>query len=131
MNRTLMALHIEQYYSKQYPNYSILKKKAIEANINGDNIINILENNSNYKWLEGVKEWYSMNLNRNLTTEQAFHTIFMCLDDLKKGEESFSKQPLNMGTFDNLYDVPKTAQFILLNMMITPNYVFVSKSRHN
>ena len=60
--------------------------------------------------------------------EQVFHTIFMCIEDLKKGEDTFSKQRLNRGSYDDLYEIPKTAQFILTQMLITPQYRFVSRS---
>lgn len=136
-----MEDYLQKYYSKTYPNYSILKQMVVDAKINGNNIENIMSNNSKDEWLEGVKKWYTMNLNRHLTTEQAFHTLFMCLDDLKKGEETFSKQPINKGTTGILYEIPKTAPFILVQMLITPNYQLVfkkqqkrnhtSKNRHN
>ena len=125
-----MEDYLQKYYSKKYPNYSILKQMAIDSQINGSNIENIMSNNSKDEWLEGVKKWYTMNLNRHLTTEQVFHTLFMCLDDLKKGEETFSKQPINKGTTDLLYEVPSTAPFVLVQMLITPNYHFVSKKQN-
>ena len=125
-----MEDYLQKYYSKKYPNYSILKQMAIDSQINGSNIENIMSNNSKDEWLEGVKKWYTMNLNRHLTTEQVFHTLFMCLDDLKKGEETYSKQPINKGAMDLLYEVPSTAPFVLVQMLITPNYHFVSKKQN-
>tara|TARA_Y100000590_G_C15581952_1_gene962673 strand:- start:704 stop:1081 length:378 start_codon:yes stop_codon:yes gene_type:complete len=120
--------HLSKYYSQKYLNFNILFQMADNAKITGANIENILTNESDFEWLEGVKKWYNMNKNRNLSMEQVFHTIFMCIEDLKKGEETFSKQPLNRGSYDDLYEVPKTAQYILTKMLITPQYRFVSRS---
>ena len=118
---------MEAVFLELYPNYSILKQMIQDTNISGEHIENIMSNNSDYEWLEGVKKWYSMNLNRCLTTEQTFNTIFLCLEDLKKGEESFSKQPLNKGSWDNLYKPSKKAAFILTRMLVTPQYRYVSR----
>lgn len=68
-----------------------------------------------------------MNLNRCLTTEQTFNTIFLCLEDLKKGQESFSKQPLNMGSRDKLYKLSNKAAFILTRMLVTSQYRYASR----
>jgi hypothetical protein len=113
---------MENILRKLYPNYHILKEFIEESNVLGENIENIMTNHSNCEWLEGVKRWYSMNLNRYLTKEQTFNTIFLCLEDLKKGVESYSKQPLNKGSQDELYKLPKEAAFILTQMLITPEY---------
>tara|TARA_B100001123_G_C14749627_1_gene804321 strand:+ start:110 stop:466 length:357 start_codon:yes stop_codon:yes gene_type:complete len=118
---------MEEILIRLYPNYPILKQMIQDTNISGEHIENIMSNNSDYEWLEGVKKWYSMNLNRCLTKEQTFNTIFLCLEDLKKGEETFSKQPLNKGSRDNLYKPSNKAAFILTRMLITPQYRYVSR----
>lgn len=118
---------MEEILTRLYPNYPILKEIIENKDISGKNIDNIMLNESDYDWLIGVKKWYSMNLNRCLTKEQTFNTIFLCLEDLKKGQESFSKQPLNMGSRNKLYKPSKKAAFILTQMLVTPQYRYAPR----
>jgi hypothetical protein len=124
-------------FTKQYPNYSILFKIALDNDVTIENINNIFKCKDDSQWLDGVKKWYTLNYHNTvgltMTFEQVFNTIFYCINDLKKGQDTSSKQLINTGEFSDCqnYDIPIAGPYILTNIMIDPDFIHIPHSYIN